>query len=285
MAATAQDLSDERATHFMVALRGGATPHTFAVNTKSLALYLAINADYAREARPLMEENAKAARIRKGARLRNLTHCVHGHPLSGDNISLEPNGRRKCLACARRRHLAPRPPTKEQIERVTAALNAGQTLSLICHGRLHDEIVKPRILTYRKLNFYRRQNPIFDQFVISATENNISKGQRLRLHPEQARIEIVRSQNDDFHKILSMLPRQLANRDEIVGSIFLALAEGRLQRNQVQLHLPEFIRAQNAMFPINYAKFGNSPLLSLDEVMFDDGSATRGDTISRGLWD
>jgi hypothetical protein len=168
---------------------------------------------------------------------------------------------------------------------VTAALNAGQTLSLICHGRLHDQIVKPRILTYRKLNFYRRQNPTFDQFVICSTANNISKGLRLRLHPDHARIEIVRSQNDDFHKILSMLPRQLANRDEIAGSIFLALTDGTLQRDQVQLRLPEFIRAQNAMFPINYAKFGDSRLVSLDEVVFEDGSATRGDTVSRGLWD
>lgn len=285
MAAAAQGLSDERAARFMVALRGGTTRHLFGVNTKSLELYFATHPDYAREARPLIEANARAARLRKGARLRNLTHCVHGHPLSGANISLEPNGRRKCLACAKRRHLAPRPPTREQIEKVTAALNAGQTLSLICHGRLHDEIVKPRILTYRKLNFYRRQNPTFDQFVISATDNNISKGLRRRLHPERARIEIVRGQNDDFHKILSMLPRQLANRDEVAGSIFLALSEGTLQRDQVRLRLSEFIRAQNAMFPINYAKFGNSPLLSLDEMLFDDGTATRGDTVSRGLWD
>jgi hypothetical protein len=281
----AKGLSDERAAKFMVALREGMTPHLFGVNTKSLELYFATHPDYAREARPLIEANARAAGLRKGARLRNLTHCVHGHPLSGDNISLEPNGRRKCLACAKRRHLAPRPPTREQIEKVTAALNAGQTLSVICHGRLHDLIVKPRILTYRKLNFYRRQNPIFDQFVISSTENNISKGLRRRLHPEHARIEIVRGQNDDFHKILSMLPRQLANRDEVAGSIFLALSEGTLQRDQVRLRLSEFIRAQNAMFPINYAKSGNSPLLSLNEVLFDDGTATRGDTVSRGFWD
>jgi hypothetical protein len=39
------------------------------------------------------------------------------------------------------------------------------------------------------------------------------------------------------------------------------------------------------MYPTKYAKFGNSPLVSLDEVLFDDGNTTRGDTVSRGLWE
>jgi hypothetical protein len=38
------------------------------------------------------------------------------------------------------------------------------------------------------------------------------------------------------------------------------LTNGTLQRDQVKLRLPEFIAAQNSMFPIKYAKFGNSPL-------------------------
>jgi hypothetical protein len=31
------------------------------------------------------------------------THCKHGHPLSGDNLSVAPNGWRRCRACWRRR--------------------------------------------------------------------------------------------------------------------------------------------------------------------------------------
>jgi hypothetical protein len=34
-----------------------------------------------------------------------------------------------------------------------------------------------------------------------------------------------------------------------------------------------------------FAKFGNSLLVSLDEVLFEGGTATRGDTVSKGLWD
>lgn len=33
------------------------------------------------------------------------------------------------------------------------------------------------------------------------------------------------------------------------------------------------------------AKFGDARLVSLDEVMLHDGSTTRGNTVSRGLWD
>jgi hypothetical protein len=46
-----------------------------------------------------------------------------------------------------------------------------------------------------------------------------------------------------------------------------------------------YIADHDRRFPSKYAKFGNSPLVSLDELLFDDGPTTRGDTITRGLWD
>jgi hypothetical protein len=39
------------------------------------------------------------------------------------------------------------------------------------------------------------------------------------------------------------------------------------------------------MFPTNYATFAGRRLVSLDAQLFEDGSTTLGDTISRGLWD
>jgi hypothetical protein len=96
---------------------------------------------------------------------------------------------------------------------------------------------------------------------------------------------IIRSQNDDFHKVLAMLPERLANRDDVAATIFEDLASGRLRRNQVKLRLSGYIAEQNEMFPIKYRKFGDRALVSLDELAFQDGSMTLGDTISRGLWD
>jgi hypothetical protein len=49
--------------------------------------------------------------------------------------------------------------------------------------------------------------------------------------------------------------------------------------------MSERVTAHYRMFPTNFAKFGDARLVSLDEVMYDDGTATRGDTVSRGLWD
>jgi hypothetical protein len=65
----------------------------------------------------------------------------------------------------------------------------------------------------------------------------------------------------------------------------VSLLEGRLDRSQIGDKIRWYIRAQNRLFPTKYAKFGNSPLVSLDEALFEDGSTTRGDTVSRGLWD
>src|SRR5271169_6127706 len=63
------------------------------------------------------------------------------------------------------------------------------------------------------------------------------------------------------------------------------LRVGSLRREDVGARVKHYIAAHNRMFPTNFAKFGDSPLVSLDEVLFDNGATTRGDTVTRGLWD
>jgi hypothetical protein len=121
------------------------------------------------------------------------TGAVHGHPLSGDDISYEPNGRRKCLACVRRREMAPRPPSEDQIERATAALNAGKTIKEICWGEVGERKICTPILSFRKLRLHRTLNPDFDRFVVSATADHNSKGQLRRFNRERASAEIVQA--------------------------------------------------------------------------------------------
>jgi hypothetical protein len=49
-----------------------------------------------------LEAVSSATNHLRGASARK-THCVHGHPLSGDNLYLHPkNGRRGCVTCRRR---------------------------------------------------------------------------------------------------------------------------------------------------------------------------------------
>ncbi|WP_156437901.1 hypothetical protein [Bradyrhizobium valentinum] len=270
----------------MVALRNGETLRKFAVRSHRLKAYFDANPGYAEEAKPLIEANAIAALLRKGAR-RDNTHCKYGHPLFGRTVYIRRNGKRQCLICAKRRDGAPPPPSAEQLKQVTAALNAGKPLRLICAGMIGPKRRATPIVSYIKLNAYRRQNPAFNQFVLSATVSNNSRGQQRRHNPEAFRVQVVRTEANDFYKILSLVPAGLPAdaRDDIAQSIMLALLEGVIQRDQVRTRVRHFVAEHNRVFPTKFAKFGDSQLLSLDEVMFEDGSATRGDTVSRGLWD
>jgi len=59
---------------------------------------------------------------------------------------------------------------------------------------------------------------------------------------------------------------------------------GVLKRENVKARMQNYVAAHTHV-PTQFRKFGGSPLVSLDEVLFEDGTATRGDTVSRGLWD
>ena len=279
-------LSDEKAGRMMVALRNGETLRKFSVRSDRLRAYFKAHPDYAREAVPLIVANAKAALLRKGVH-RGKTHCKYGHPLFGKTVYIRRNGKRQCLVCAKRRDAAPPPPSAEQLKQVTAALNAGKPLRLICHGMIGPKRGANPIVSAIKLNAYRRQNRAFDQFVVSATASNNSRGQQRRHNPEGFRVAVLRSEANDFYKIHSMVPAGLPAdvRDDIAQSIMLALLEGALQRNQVGARVRQFVAEHNRLFPTKFAKFGDGQLVSLDEVIFDGGTATRGDAVSRGFWD
>jgi hypothetical protein len=76
-----------------------------------------------------------------------------------------------------------------------------------------------------------------------------------------------------------------SSRDDIVARIFEDLLSGSLKREEVPARVKVYVIEFDKLFPTKYAKFGDSPLVSLDEVLFEDGTSTRGDTVSRGLWD
>jgi hypothetical protein len=285
----------EMAVEFMTKLEAGSTVRRLTgggkksgpamVSYDRFKKHCELNPTWAAQARKISDVNG---RLGKGARLRNRTHCLNGHPFAGKNLYIFPGGKeRKCVTCMKLRYEAPVPATAEQIQQVTAALNAGKTIGQICWGKRDGRVTEVPILNFRKLKLHRKLNPAFDRFVLSATYDNNCRGQRRRYRPERVRIEIVRSQSADFQKIVDMAPAYLPPdvRNDIAQSIFVALFEGSLQRDQVRARVQQFVKDHNRIFPTKYAKFGNSPLLSLDEMLFDDGTATRGDAVSRGLWD
>jgi hypothetical protein len=192
MASPAKGLSDEEAARMMAALREGRTRRNLGVKPARLEAYFEAHPEYACEALPLVEANAKAAQLRKGATKRALTHCKYGHPLSGDNLYLAPGRKeRKCWACIKRRDRAPQPPSAEQVQQATAALKAGKTINEICWGKVDGQKVGKAILTFRKLRLYRQLNPDFERFVVAAMADHNSKGQRRRFDQEKARAKIA----------------------------------------------------------------------------------------------
>lgn len=46
------------------------------------------------------QENNRRSNSRSARQARQ-THCIHGHPLSGENLRIKRDGRRECRACAR----------------------------------------------------------------------------------------------------------------------------------------------------------------------------------------
>jgi hypothetical protein len=78
MVAATGPLSEDKATRMMIGLREGRTLNKFGVKLTRLHSYLAAHPEYALEARPLIEANARAALRRKGDALRSTTHCRAG---------------------------------------------------------------------------------------------------------------------------------------------------------------------------------------------------------------
>src|ERR1700730_14439129 len=95
----------------------------------------------------------------------------------------------------------------------------------------------------------------------------------------------INSEEVHYHTIRAMLPASFPDKDDVVSAIFEDMLTGTLRREDVRGRVQTYIAAHNRMYPTKYAKFGDSPLVSLDEVLFDDGATTRGDTVSRGLWE
>jgi hypothetical protein len=222
----------------------------------------------------------------RGFRFTNMTRCKHGHSLADAYVSWQQGGyiKRDCRTCVDIRHRRGGIVKPEVITQITSALRNGATTSQICHGRPKgggrvDRSLK--MVDAAAFYRYRRENPDFDRFVVEAINSRISYRDTLK-PPGTFRYDWHPS---DPTAIAAMLPDSFAGKDDVLQSIFLALIEGQLDRSQIQKHLRHFVSGYHRQHPTKFAKFGNSLLVSLDEVLFDDGRTTRGDNVSRGLWD
>jgi hypothetical protein len=190
---------------------------------------------------------------------------------------------RECVQCVAIRGKSSGKLTPEIISKVTAALERGATVSTIiigtpAGGGPRDPSL--RLIHAAALARYRAANPDYHEFVNLRTRSNRARGRVIRHRREQRQTEA-----NDYHAIRAMIPASFPEPDDVVSRIFEDMLSGALRREDVSLRIRFYVTEHNRMFPTNYAKFGNARLVSLDEVLYEDGSTTRGDTISRGLWD
>ena len=221
--------------------------------------------------------------VGKGAALRLTTHCRAGlHPLTEANILIDgTHGRRRCLACRRVRATHAPIMSIEVAEKVREALRNGANLKQITTGKPTGggRIDSGLIITTRSIiQRHRRENPDFNDAVTATMGSRVAPLAAAGTYP-------YHWNESDLHAVRDLLPDGFPGKDDVVQSIFLALLEGRIGRDQLRAYLRRFVNNYYRLHPTRYAKVGNSLLVSLDAVLFDRGSTTRADTVSRGLWD
>jgi hypothetical protein len=215
----------------------------------------------------------------KGERHRSLTHCMHGHSLADATISYQAGYiKRSCKTCwkIRQKHASPIDPTIAK--KVEVLLRRGASISSFTKGGS-----KGYLLEHKTFTRFRLENTEINGLFLTNLKDANSRAQRLR--HLRVKNERRRTEANDYHQIVGMVPESFPDRDSVVSRIFEDMLSGILKREDVRARVKFYITEHYRMFPTNFAKFGSAKLVSLDEVMFDNGSMTRGDTISRGLWE
>jgi hypothetical protein len=274
-------LSEGKATRMMAALRGGGTLNKFGVKAPRLEAYFNAHPEYAQEARPMIEKNAAEARQRKGACIRNKTHCANGHSFAEHGRVAFHKGylTRQCKAREVMRYRRGGVMKVDVLEKIKPRSVAGSSISSFTKNGNGSYLVR-----FDTLARYRRENPDFDRLVIEATKDSNRKGQlrRWRIIKSAA----VRDQNNEYYKIRAMLPANYPDKDAVISFIVEDLLTGVLKRQNVPARLKWYMAAEwKFVSTIKFPKFGPNKLRSLDAHLFEDGDSTLGDTATQNLWD
>ncbi|MHC2257155.1 hypothetical protein ACVILK_006847 [Bradyrhizobium embrapense] len=272
-----QGLTDEKAARMLEGFRAGCgAMRPYHVKWAKFKAYCDSHPTYAAIALPLVAANREAADKRKGETKRNQTHCKRGHPLNEATVYFDRGGsHRKCMICTALNSKNPPLPSADQVARVTAAINAGQRAVQFCGNGSPD-----RIFGFNKLKILRQSNPEFDRLyttkiLLVRPRSNIVTHREVTLTPAQ----------QEYQRVARLVPYQLPHdvRDDVIQCIFLAILEGSLQPDQVQVRVKEFVRAHYR--EANKHGVGKFGLRSLDAPIKVDSKLTRMDVISLRRWE
>jgi hypothetical protein len=285
-------MSTELADSFMAELKAGRTLRYLTSGSDRPAVvtpgrfkkHCELNPRWGRLANKLARANTIAAYALKSPKL-YLRLCKYGHPLDSGRIYFRYGYEcRRCLKCDQLRNARAGIIKPEDLAKATAALRNGSTVKQKLRAVREQDGRRSRIINTAAFYRYRSENPDFNRIVRDAIEKRIGPSINPVLAVAAGTFKYEWDPTD-HQLICGMLPPNFPDKDAVINEVIITLLEGRLHRSQIGAKIQWYIKAHYRLFPTKYAKFGDSPLDSLDEVMFEDGSITRGDTVSRGLWD
>jgi hypothetical protein len=288
-------MTPAQAITFMIRLRGGESVRRMTnggklgkpvCSAEKLKRHRAAYPEWGAEAKRLATVNARAADPLKSPKL-YMRLCKYGHELDRGRIYFRYGYEcRRCQKCDKLRNDRAGIIRPEALAKATMALRNGVTVNQIVRGfPMGGGRRNPSLILMNSAAFYRyrRDNPEFNRLVLDEIEKRITSSNPVL---EVAAGTFKYEWNPADHQLIkSMLPEHLPDKDAVINEVIVSLLEGRLDRSQIATKIRWYVSDYYRMFPMKYAKFGNSPLISLDEKLFEDGATTRGDAISRGLWD
>lgn len=262
-------------------------------DTIRLRLYRTRNPEWEAKFKPVITRNSRLATA-AGSRGYQ-THCKYGHALTDDNIKIDSrNGTRACVTC--RRAFTGAKVTDETIKIVERGLltgmNFAQLTTPIAGGRSTISGLQARTVRLTRPDVNERwakaaRNPATIRSFKSVHSVAPVSELQVEIPADFVRndIPLYVYQDGDYEWLYGLTPRYLdqEKRQDIVGSLVVELMERRVDRAGVSDCAKRMIRAYNKENPIKAYGDIRTPL-SLDAPAYLDGTISRMEIVSEGLW-
>lgn len=273
-------LTKEEADTVFEKLRAGISIRVMAQPPMRLSVIRLVNhknqnPEWAAEFELLSKAQRTASNYKRMEWKRNKTHCVHGHEYTLENTSFQSDGTRQCKTCNRASAAMGKVLSDAEVQSIKTKLTAGIPLGWIAGSSGPDQ--SHYVANFAAVNRKRREDPEFNQFVAEAISGAHARGQKRRA----ARILINRRRQEaeDYAAIRSMVPLNIPHRDDVVGSIYRAMLEGTVKREDVRSVVQFFIRAEY--------KFVHNPWrdIGFDAPVRAGSEFKLSDVIAENRWD
>jgi hypothetical protein len=195
--------------------------------------------------------NRKVAYQQRAKWRADRTHCKQGHEYTPENTTWQKDGSgRQCKTCNLIAANKGKVLSAEEVATIKAKLTAGIPLGWIAGSKSPNR--SHYVANFAAINRLRREDAGFAQFVENAIAGNNARGQLRRHHRKQIRRR--RQEADDYQAIRAQVPKNWHAHDDIVQSIYRALLEGIIKREDVAQHVNRIRIAEEQLLPSHFAR-------------------------------